>query len=257
LFGMTVDEALSCLEERPANDGVDGDIVAEGNGEMNGRAIGKCVWEDVSDHSTKEPMEIGGGESVGVSDSSSEADRFERCIGVIKVDEREDTSGVGLGEGCMIRIQPAIASSTGVEEGREFGDERRVWFTKAKEDGWEAVRDGDRDGASSRCWGEMIGADTNNQLDDGFGTIKSASLTFGGGSIGLSGVGNGDTGGGGSWFRGWGVDNLIFGIADDGVSVVIKAASVRVVGKEVAEELLLCGRVITFGARFTLTVRET
>ena len=103
----------------------------------------------------------------------------------------------------------------------------------------------------------MIGADTNNQLDDGSGTIKSASLTFGGGSVGLSGVSNGDTGGGGNWFRGWGVDDLICGIANDGISVVVKAASVRVVGEEVAEELLSCGRVVAFGARFTLTIRET
>ena len=64
--GGAVDEAADCVTERPAEDGVDRDVVAEGEGEVDRRVVGEGTGKNVGDDSTEETMEVVGLEGVGV-----------------------------------------------------------------------------------------------------------------------------------------------------------------------------------------------
>ena len=106
---------MDCGAEWPAKDGVDGDVVAEGDGEKDGVAIRKGVWEDVSDYGAEEAVKIGGIEGVRVANSSGQPDRFEGLVGVVKVDETVDAGGVCLGELFVERVHTTVKTGAGVE----------------------------------------------------------------------------------------------------------------------------------------------
>ena len=51
--GGAVNEAMNSGAERPTEDSVDGNIVAKGNGKVDGAAVGKSVREDIDYDSTE------------------------------------------------------------------------------------------------------------------------------------------------------------------------------------------------------------
>ena len=92
------------VAEGPAKYGVDSDVVAESDGEVNGGAVGECVREGICDDGAKEAAEVGRVERGCVTDGASEADRFEWLRGVVELGEINDAIRVRLGECAMIRV---------------------------------------------------------------------------------------------------------------------------------------------------------
>ena len=54
-MGGSIDEALNGVDERPAEDRGHGDVVAEGNAEVDWVAVREGKGKDISDNCAKEP----------------------------------------------------------------------------------------------------------------------------------------------------------------------------------------------------------
>ena len=74
--GAAVDQTVDGVAERPAKDGVDGDVVVD-----------ERVREDIGDDCAEETSEVLWCEGGWVFDCSGESDGFERLVGVIEVDK--------------------------------------------------------------------------------------------------------------------------------------------------------------------------
>ena len=107
------------MAEGPADDSVNGDVVAECDGEVDGGAVRKRVRKDVGDDGAEEAVEVGGLKGGGVADSASEADGFEGGGGIVKVDETMHGGGVLVGEVAMEMVGAAVKAGAGIEKGGE------------------------------------------------------------------------------------------------------------------------------------------
>ena len=268
---------MDCGAEWPAKDGVDGDVVAEGDGEKDGVAIRKGVWEDVSDYGAEEAVKIGGIEGVRVANSSGQPDRFEGLVGVVKVDETVDAGGVCLGELFVERVHTTVKTGAGVEQGSEVGAGVGLRFAECEGDSGQSGRNSDRDRSNRWFRKEVEGCDGECKLNGREIRIDSwllrGSLFWLGGVVGFRIVdGNvwgvrigglllwsSDVGGDFGWTGGggWWIDDAFVGVTRNRVSIVIKLASVGVMSEELLEELLTSRRVVALRAWSAFTRGQT
>ena len=145
--GATVEEAMDGVAEGPAEDGVDGDIVTKGDGEVDGGAVGECVREGVRDDGAKEAAEVRRVERGCVANGASKADRLERLRGIVKFGEINDAIWVGVGECAMIRVEAAVEAGARVEKGGQWSWGRIVDRAEVELDRGKSMGDSDGNGS--------------------------------------------------------------------------------------------------------------
>ena len=107
---------MDSLDERPAEDSVDGDVVTESNAHVDWAAIGALVRKNVGDYCSELAAEGIGGRFVGIGNSACEANRFEWLGSVVGFDEGGDVGRVGCGESAVESIGSTVEAGAGVEE---------------------------------------------------------------------------------------------------------------------------------------------
>lgn len=113
---MAIDKTVDSLDERPAEDSVDGDVVTESNAHVDGAAIGAPVRKNVGDYCTELAAEGIGGSFVGIGNSTCEANRFEWLSSVVGFDEGDDAGRVGCGESAVESVGTTVEAGASVEE---------------------------------------------------------------------------------------------------------------------------------------------
>lgn len=143
------------------------------------------------------------------------------------------TRWVGESKGFVVGVEAAVESSACVQEGGDGGSGRGGHWPKGKLNGGKDVGDGHRDGSRGGRGDAGEAPGKEDQLVNGAFAVVCLR-------------GKLDVGGGWRW-----VDDAAVGIAFDRLTIVVEAAFVGVVGKELAEEVGFGGGIIAQGTRFS------
>ena len=116
---MAINEAGDGLDEGPTKNGVDGDIGAEGDAELDGAAVVECVGEVAGDDGFQDTAQGRQVLGLGFGDGAEKLAGLKRVEVVVSFDERCDEVGVLGGEVLVEGAGTAVEAGASVEEGGE------------------------------------------------------------------------------------------------------------------------------------------